>query len=256
MSLSSEEIAKLQKDLEESKAAQAKAAEDLENEKTMREATQRLLDNQDLLQRRKQEATRVQESTQRTVAEGEQALVASVDAILNKFTPEDFSDPDKLRAMMREFGTQVTKIAYTEATGRTLKTVSDIVKTTASIQDITNKWRRDNPDLVPHEDMVEFYYEKHTNQDDSVAVRIESASKQVREKLGLEREKGKSEARSSSGNVQRTRVMTPSKSDGEDSSQVTEEKTPTLSDDEKREDLGNFLNTRRKLQQKKSSTRY
>ena len=256
MSVSQEEFDKMKKEMEEMKTREAELQQKLEDEKVMRESTQRLLDNQDLLKRRQAATDQTKRTEERTVAEGEKALGDSVDAILNKFSEEDFDDPAKLRAIFREFGMQAAKIAYQEATGRTLKVVNEIVRTTANIQDVTAKWRRDNPDLVPHERMVEFFFEKHTNPEDSIEKRIEDATKQTRDQLGIAKKEGKEEERRSSNNVNRQRVMTPAKSGAGKTSQEEEEETPTLSEEEQRKDLGNFLSKRRQLNETRGKTRY
>ena len=104
--------------------------------------------------------------------------------------------------------------------------------------------------------MVEFFFEKHTNPEDSIEKRIEDATKQTRDQLGIAKKEGKEEERRSSNNVNRQRVMTPAKSGAGKTSQEEEEETPTLSEEEQRKDLGNFLNKRRQLNETRGKTRY
>jgi hypothetical protein len=254
--MSAEEIAKLQKEKADWEVERVSLQQKLEDEKVMRETTQRLLENQDLVRKRQDETTRIKEVQTQTTRQGEEKLSAAVDAALARYTQEDFENPAKLREIMKELGMQVTRLAFEEATGRVLRVVSDTVKSTADVQNIASKWRKDNPDLVEHEDMMEFYYERKTDSNASIDARIEDATKQLRDKLGIEKTKGKNEARSESANVRRQRVMTPERGNSNATTAITEETTPTLSEDEQRKDLGNFLNTRRKLQVDRSKARY
>src|SRR5256886_15277672 len=96
---------------------------------------------------------------------------------------------------------QAAKIAYQEATGRTLKVVNEIVRTTANIEDVTAKWRRDHADLLPHERMVELFFEKHAKPEDSLEKRNEDATKQTRGQLGIAKKGGKEEERQISNSV-------------------------------------------------------
>jgi hypothetical protein len=50
--------------------------------------------------------------------------------------------------------------------------------------------------------------------------------------------------------------MTPERGNSNATTVTTEETTPTLSEEEQRKDLGNFLSTRRKLQADRGKARY